>query len=199
MTEPSKTPIRLRDLAPHLRRRVWLRAGARSLLLSVALLVLYFLWPIDQAPNSGREISALLVSLTVFAVVFVLQVRSIKSSRLPEARTIEALAVVMTLFVVLMSVIYLYMDDSMSQAFSQPLTRMGALYFTVTVLTTVGFGDISAATDATRAAVTVQMVLNTVFVGVLVKVLVGVGKASVGGAASAAEEGQTSAQGAHPD
>ncbi len=199
MTEPSKTPIRLRDLAPHLRRRAWLRAGARSLLLSVALLVLYFLWPIDQAPNSGREISALLISLTVFAVVFVLQVRSIKSSRLPEARTIEALAVVMTLFVVLMSVIYLYMDDSMSQAFSQPLTRMGALYFTVTVLTTVGFGDISAATDATRAAVTVQMVLNTVFVGVLVKVLVGVGKASVGGAASAAEEGQTSAQGAHPD
>ena len=38
--------------------------------------------------------------------------------------------------------------------FSEPLTRTGALYFTVTVFSTVGFGDITAKTEAARLVVT---------------------------------------------
>ena len=67
----------------------------------------------------------------------------------------------------------------MRGSFSEPLTRMGALYFTVTVFATVGFGDISPVTDGARAAVTAQMVLNAVFIGLLVKVIFGAAQASL--------------------
>jgi Ion channel len=40
--------------------------------------------------------------------------------------------------------------------FGEPLTRTGALYFTVTVFSTVGFGDITGKTEAARLVVTGQ-------------------------------------------
>jgi hypothetical protein len=40
------------------------------------------------------------------------------------------------------------------------LTRTDALYFTVTVFSTVGFGDITAASQSARLVVTAQMLLD---------------------------------------
>jgi Ion channel len=56
---------------------------------------------------------------------------------------------------------------------SEPLTRTGALYFTVTVFATVGFGDITDKTEAARLVVTGQMIVALVAVGLAVKVIVG--------------------------
>jgi hypothetical protein len=53
------------------------------------------------------------------------------------------------------------------------MSRVGALYFTVTVFATVGFGDIVPVTDAARIVVMVQMVGDLVLVGVGVRVLLG--------------------------
>ncbi len=41
--------------------------------------------------------------------------------------------------------------------FSEPLTKSGSLYFTVTVFSTVGFGDITPVTDTARLIVSVQI------------------------------------------
>ena len=49
--------------------------------------------------------------------------------------------------------------------FSEPLTRTSALYFSVTVFSTVGFGDITAKTDAARLVVTAQMLLDLLLLG----------------------------------
>ena len=57
--------------------------------------------------------------------------------------------------------------------FSETITKVNGLYFTVTVLSTVDFGDITALTDGTRIAVTLQMVVDLLIVGVLVKVIIG--------------------------
>jgi hypothetical protein len=57
--------------------------------------------------------------------------------------------------------------------FSEPLTRTDALYFTVTVFATVGFGDITAKTEAARLVVTGQMIVDLVAIGLAVKVIVG--------------------------
>jgi len=48
-----------------------------------------------------------------------------------------------------------------------------ALYFTVTVFSTVGFGDITAKTEAARLVVTGQMITDLVTIGLAVKVIVG--------------------------
>jgi voltage-gated potassium channel len=53
------------------------------------------------------------------------------------------------------------------------LTRTDALYFTVTVFTTVGFGDIVATTQLARLVVTVQMILDLVVLGLGVRVFLG--------------------------
>ena len=57
--------------------------------------------------------------------------------------------------------------------FSQPLTHTDALYFTVTVFATVGFGDITAKTEAARLVVTGQMITDLVIIGLGVRVIVG--------------------------
>ena len=53
------------------------------------------------------------------------------------------------------------------------MTRTNALYFTVTVFTTVGFGDITAQTDAAWLLVTGQMVLDLIVLGVGARIVVG--------------------------
>ncbi|MDH3957929.1 MAG: potassium channel family protein [Actinomycetota bacterium] len=179
MTSSSTGPMRLGDLQPRHRRRVFIRASSRSLLLVVAVVALYFVWPEGGTPDSTLEWATLAVGMAAFILVFVWELGQIASSRVPEARAIEALAVVATLFVVMVSTIYLFIDGQPPGSFSEPLTRMGALYFTVAVLTTVGFGDISPVTDGARAVVTAQMVLNAVFIGVLVKVILGAAQATL--------------------
>ena len=53
------------------------------------------------------------------------------------------------------------------------LTRTDALYFTVTVFSTVGFGDITATSQTARLVVVVQMLLDLLVLGLGVKAFVG--------------------------
>ena len=53
------------------------------------------------------------------------------------------------------------------------LTHTDGLYFTVTVFSTVGFGDITAKTQAARLVVIGQMIADLVILGLAVKVIVG--------------------------
>jgi hypothetical protein len=48
------------------------------------------------------------------------------------------------------------------EGFAGPLTRTDALYFTVTVFPTVGFGDITARSETARIVVTGQMIADLV-------------------------------------
>ena len=52
-------------------------------------------------------------------------------------------------------------------------TRTDALYFTLSTLTTVGFGDVYADGQIARALVSVQMVFDVVFVAAGVALLTG--------------------------
>jgi hypothetical protein len=49
-------------------------------------------------------------------------------------------------------------------SFTEPLSRIDAIYFAATVFTTTGFGDIRAVSDLARAAVTLQMFVGFAFV-----------------------------------
>jgi voltage-gated potassium channel len=68
---------------------------------------------------------------------------------------------------------YLLLAQEDRASFTQPLDHTGALYFTVTVLSTVGFGDIAPVTTAARVATMVQMLLNIVVFGLAAKVIFG--------------------------
>jgi hypothetical protein len=69
--------------------------------------------------------------------------------------------------------IYLTMSRSDPAAFGGPLDRASALYFTVTVFSTVGFGDITPKTDLARLVTTVQMLADLAVVAVVIRLILG--------------------------
>jgi hypothetical protein len=57
-------------------------------------------------------------------------------------------------------------------SFSEGMSRTDALYFTMTVFSTVGFGDISPRSQTARLLVTGQITANLLLLGVAARVLV---------------------------
>jgi hypothetical protein len=65
------------------------------------------------------------------------------------------------------------MARSNPATFGAPLDRSSALYFTVTVFSTVGFGDITPKTDPARLIVTVQMLTDLAVLAIVVRLIFG--------------------------
>jgi hypothetical protein len=80
------------------------------------------------------------------------QVRSIIRAAYPALRAVGALATSVPVFLLLFAGTYFVMGSISVDNFSQPLTRTDTLYFTVTVFATVGFGDITAVSEAARGS-----------------------------------------------
>jgi len=64
------------------------------------------------------------------------------------------------------------MEHVARASFGEPLTHTDALYFTVTVFTTVGFGDITAHTEAARLLVTFQMITDVIVIGLGIQAII---------------------------
>lgn len=87
---------------------------------------------------------------------------------------------------------YLYWSTSQTRhsAFSKPLSRVDAAYFSWTTFTTTGFGDITARSQFARLEVTGEMVLTFVGVAGGLAVLVGLRK-PLGQVSSSRHQGPT--------
>ena len=83
------------------------------------------------------------------------------------------MATIIPLFLVLFAWIYLTMSASSPGAFGGTLNRTGALYFTVTVFSTVGFGDITPKSDPARIVAMVQMLSDLAVLAVVVRLILG--------------------------
>lgn len=92
----------------------------------------------------------------------------------PFCRSVEALAVTVPLYILLFAATYYGMAVQEPASFDvEGLTRVDTLYFTVTTFSSVGFGDISAASQTARILVTIQMMLNLLVLGAGIRVFVG--------------------------
>jgi hypothetical protein len=114
----------------------------------------------------------LAVGLLALGVLVVLQVRATIKAADPVPKAIGALATSAPIFLLLFAATYFVLGRISANNFSQPLTRTDALYFTVTVFATVGFGDITATTGGTRALVMGQMIVDILIVGIGAKIIV---------------------------
>ena len=84
---------------------------------------------------------------------------------------VEAVATTLPLYLILFAAGHFLLGENQPGGYSQPLTRMDALYSAIVHVATVGFGDIVPTSETARILTTVQMVLNLVFVGVIARVL----------------------------
>lgn len=160
------------------RRRVALRIGfmvIRLLLTITLFLVVYYQMPIRDE-NFWADLPWLLFDLVLFGVIVGLQIPLIIRARHPLMRSIEAMTVTICMYLVMFARIYLSLSVNNVHAFTQLLDHSSSLYFTVTVFATVGFGDIAAAANPIRLLVTVQMLLNLVVLGVVVRLLLTIGQ-----------------------
>ena len=166
-------------------RRELLGTGLRAALSTAALLVIYFLMPIaGHRPSHSlvRDLavmSRLGVAAAVFVAVLMFEIRGITKAKHPMLRATVAMAVVIPLFLIFFAWIYLNMSNTEPHTFGGAMTHMTALYFTVTIFSTVGFGDITPHTDLARLVTTVQMLADLAVIAVVVRLIFGVAARAV--------------------
>ncbi|MEV8034668.1 potassium channel family protein [Streptomyces sp. NPDC086182] len=164
-----------KDLSTWQRRRLVLVATVRTIATTALVVAIYYLVPLNRRGDAvtGAELALAGVAL---AVIVGWQIWQIIRSERPVAQAVEAIAFTVPLYILLFATTYLHMARAQPAAFDTPLTRTDAMYFSTTVFTTVGFGDITARTQAARVAVTLQMVLNLVFLGLVVRLITNAAK-----------------------
>ncbi|HEY7042281.1 MAG TPA: potassium channel family protein [Nocardioidaceae bacterium] len=155
------------------RRRAMARPLLRALIVTVAVFVLYFTLPFDKSSAFSTAL-ALSLGLVAIACLLAWQTHAIARSPYPRVRAIESLATSFPLVVLLFSTTYFLMDQyDETSNFSEPMTRIDALYFTVTTFATVGYGDITPVSETARIIAVVQMVVDLILIGLVVHVFLG--------------------------
>jgi voltage-gated potassium channel len=144
----------------------------RTLLTPAVVLTLYLLLPLDREFSAGT-LAALGAGVLAMGLLVAWQVRAILRSPYPALRAVEAIALLLPLFLLLFAGTYAVLSGSDPGAFTEPLSQLDSLYFVVTVFATVGFGDISAVSGVARVLVTVQMVGDLVLIGLVLRVFLG--------------------------
>jgi hypothetical protein len=142
----------------------------RPALIMACLLAAYFAAPLTRPFTvvTGVVLGCVLGAL---GVLVGWQAKAIVRSPSPLLRAVEALGTSVTLFLVVFAASYCLMENDAPGTFSEPLTHVDALYFTMTVFSSVGFGDIVPRSQAARILTTVQMFGDLVFLGVVGKIL----------------------------
>jgi voltage-gated potassium channel len=171
MTDSAGTPLGVgQDGRPPLGKIV--QALLRAAGSTIVLVAIYYLLPLDRSAR-WAAITMLVIGLVLLIALITFQVRSILAAPFPGLRALEALATGIPLFLLLFASTYVVVATISGGSFSQPMTRTNALYFTVTVFATVGFGDITANTEPARLLVTVQMIIDLIILGIGARVILG--------------------------
>ena len=148
------------------------RFVARSSLTLVLLTVCYYLVPVAEptGANAGARWAGSAVALCGFVLLVRRSLRMARAERTPLALA-EAVLTVLYVLLLLFALTYCVIALRLPGQFHGIENHTDALYFTVTVAGTVGFGDITPVATAARLIVNAQMLANLVYVGVAVRIL----------------------------
>lgn len=135
------------------------------------LLALYALTPLTPAAD-GHVLLRSVGALLLFAVLVLWQVHAITQAQRPHLRAAVAIGFLFAAYLLGWAAAYVLHSAADPAAFTEPLDRIDALYFAVTVFATVGFGDLVPLTQSARGTVTAQMLLNLVMLGAVLRLIV---------------------------
>lgn len=192
----TTTPAPLQDLSRTERLKIFGFALLRTLIALAIILWMYSLIPEGLRGSVALPYGVLLIMVIGYLLQFRSQLGRIQRARYPWIQSTEALIVSGAFFLTIFAGWYVMIQGENPGSFSERITHTSALYFTVTVFATVGFGDIVATTDFARAVVTVQMLLGLGFLALIVKVFSGAAQSVVQRRREAA---QSSASQASPE
>lgn len=158
----------LRPRPPH---SAVVAATARAVVVTGALFGILAFAPLES--KADNLVERLLACLAVLAVVVTVQIITVARTPYPVLRAAEAVSVSLSFLLVAFASTYFAMAQASPGSFSEALSRVDAMYFTITVFATVGFGDVVAVSQPARVAATAQMVVNMMMIGVIARVLLG--------------------------
>lgn len=162
---------RLASLDVRRRRFAVVRTFAVVLGSWAALIAAFYVYP-GHAGTSAGAVVKVVAGVAVVTAVTGYEVWRVTRAPIPELRAIEALGVILPLFLTVFAAIYLSLGQGAGTEFNVVLDHSKALYFVVTVFSTVGFGDIVPRTDEVRLIVATQMVLDLVLIGAVARLIV---------------------------
>ncbi len=160
------------DLTARQRWALILRGSFRAAGTGILVVVLYYTLPLGRRADAYVLVE-LLIGVALFAGMIAWEVRAILRADYPAIRAAQSLTSTTAVFLVLFAATYFILGLGDPARFTEPLSRSDALYFTITVFATVGFGDISPVTESTRLLVAGQMLLDLVVLGLAIQVIVG--------------------------
>ena len=175
------------ELEDELRGRALLRIAPLMALRTLIFAALIF-GAVSIQPREPVDVTSIIIVVcvvlliwgTLFGLVFWWQIRRISKARHPQAQMVEALATVFVLFLAIFAKTYHIISQAYPQSFSEDLDYFSSLYFALTVLSTVGFGDISPIMPLARGVTMLQMVLDIVLIGVAVRVITTTASKAIG-------------------
>jgi hypothetical protein len=145
----------------------WSRPG----LILAGLLVAYYAFPIELAGRSALG-AALSLTFTIagLALVATLMVRELGAVRRGDpGRGVRMLAMMLVLLIMGASLTFFLLNEARPDQFTGMHTKTDALYFTLTTMSTVGFGDVHAEGQVARVLVCILIVFNVVVVASLAR------------------------------
>ena len=156
--------------------RVVLRALARGILPLVVVTALYLALP-DVAVRGPVVVAvAFILGLAGAIVLIVWQVIAYRGAASSGHARLMGLLVAIYVAVLFFALTY----DRLAAADPAEIvglqTRVDALYFSLTIVSTVGFGDIHAAGQASRAVVSLQIAFNLLVISLAVAAVRAVGR-----------------------
>jgi voltage-gated potassium channel len=149
-------------------RQAWQAAGTVGLV--AAITAIYYVLPVPRPIDEGDWALLFSCGLAALGVLIVLSIRRLLRSG--EQARVRALVLLLCVTVLFFS----YADVALAGIageFASLHTKTDGLYFSVSTLATVGFGDVHASGQLARIAVTLQIVFNLVFLGAAIATITG--------------------------
>lgn len=128
---------------------------------------------VPDTPDKGfiMPFAVSLIVIVLYVWFFKRQLGAVYKAKFPTLRAAEALVLIAAMFLAVFSMIYVVISLNDNGAFTEVLDPFTSYYFSLTVLATVGFGDITPVTTLARSVTMVQMALDLVFVAVLIRIV----------------------------
>lgn len=136
----------------------------RATLLTIVMVTAYYCLPIDSPPCALSSLE-LVGGLAAVAALVACRIRVIRRVPLRRLQALEAFALAVPTFLLLYATAYFSIERSSVTSFNERLSRSDALYFTVSVFSSVGFGDIVPRSQPARLVVTTQMICDLALLG----------------------------------
>ena len=143
---------------------------SRPVLTFVGVLVAYYAFPVDFDRAPGLVVLNLVLTLAGLVLIGWTMVSELGHLRRGEAsRSSPALAMLVVLLVMAFSLAFFLLERVSPGQIAELNTRTDALYFTLSTMATVGYGDVHAVGQAARGLVSAVIAFDVVVVASLVR------------------------------